>query len=270
MLWNLLGKDYSVVAYIDNDEAMWGRQLHGVPVVPPAEIHALQLDILWIATLNRESVEKIRTQLSALGYRGPVETVLPFRTFYDVRMATLRLAAQEITEKLPCAPIAELGVFQGDFAAEMNRLFPDRPIHLFDTFSGFAAQDVQEDQNRGYIFKRKEDFSQTSAELVLSKLPHPHRAIIHKGYFPETTAGYDHLQFSFVNLDADLFQPTYAGLQFFYPRLVPGGMLMVHDYNSGQFPGVKDAVDNFCSENRIMPVPLCDMHGTALFVKNTS
>ena len=42
---------------------------------------------------------------------------------------------------------------------------------------------------------------------------------------------------------------------------------MIHDYNSMQFRGVRRAVDDFCSENRIVPMPVCDMHGSAVLRK---
>ena len=42
---------------------------------------------------------------------------------------------------------------------------------------------------------------------------------------------------------------------------------MIHDYNSTQFRGVRRAVDDFCYENRIVPMPVCDMHGSAVLRK---
>jgi hypothetical protein len=75
-------------------------------------------------------------------------------------------------------------------------------------------------------------------------LPNPNNAIIRKGYFPETTQGIDE-NFCFVNLDFDLYQPTLSGLEFFYPHMVEGGVILVHDYFSGACRGVKEAVQEF-------------------------
>ena len=53
-------------------------------------------------------------------------------------------------------------------------------------------------------------------------------------------------QYCFVNLDMDLYQPTYEGLKFFYPRMKKGGVILVHDYFSGFYlPGVKNAVYDY-------------------------
>lgn len=73
--------------------------------------------------------------------------------------------------------------------------------------------------------------------------------------------------FAFVSLDPDLYVPVYEGLRTFYPLLNSGGMILIHDYNSMQFPGVKKAVERFCEEQKIYIVPLMDLHGSAVIIK---
>lgn len=38
--------------------------------------------------------------------------------------------------------MAELGVYKGKFAVEINKLFPYKKLYLFDTFEGFFSQDI--------------------------------------------------------------------------------------------------------------------------------
>ena len=64
------------------------------------------------------------------------------RDLIDVRLAALRLIADQIRERNAAGQTAELGVYQGAFAAEIGRLFPDRRLYLFDTFEGFDEQDL--------------------------------------------------------------------------------------------------------------------------------
>ena len=52
-------------------------------------------------------------------------------------------------------------------------------------------------------------------------------------------------KFAFVHVDVDLYQPTLDSLKFFYPRLLPGGVIVVDDYGYSVFPGAKRAVDEF-------------------------
>jgi O-methyltransferase len=78
-----------------------------------------------------------------------------------------------------------------------------------------------------------------------------------QGRFPDTAgmvaAG---AKFVLAHIDCDLYAPAKAALEFFYPRLVPGGFLIVHDYSSNFWPGIEKAVDEFFgSSNRIVPMP---------------
>ena len=53
-------------------------------------------------------------------------------------------------------------------------------------------------------------------------------------------------------MDVDLYNPTKAGLEFFYPRLASGGVIIIHDYNP-DWPGIMKAVDDF---GKTIPDPL--------------
>lgn len=75
-------------------------------------------------------------------------------------------------------------------------------------------------------------------------------------------------QFVFVSLDVDLEDSIYEGLNYFYPRLVHGGYIFVHDYTS-KCLGVEVAVDKYEKAMKcILPkVPLLDVNGTLVITK---
>ncbi len=154
------------------------------------------------------------------------------------------------------AAVAEGGVFQGEFAKEINLCFPNNDLYLFDTFEGFDQRDVQLDESRGFSEETKNNLSITSTDLVLSKLPYKERAIFRKGYFPETTQGLESLRFIFVNLDFDLYKPILAGLEYFYPRLLDGAVMLIHDYYSTGYFGVKQAVEDYEQQTGVNLVKL--------------
>jgi hypothetical protein len=155
--------------------------------------------------------------------------------------------------------VAEGGVYRGNFSCEINRVFPDKKLYLFDTFEGFDERDIEiEHKNNFSKSKEQNHFMETSEELVIKKLPHPERAIIKKGYFPQTAVGLDET-FCFVNLDFDLYQPILAGLEYFYPHMVKGGIIIVHDYFSEVYKGVKQAIFEFDKKiNGIKLFPIGD------------
>ena len=94
-------------------------------------------------------------------------------------------------------------------------------------------------------------------------MPFPEKCVVNKGFFPETAEGVEDT-FCFVNLDADLYAPTVAGLDFFYSRLNSGGVIFIHDFFSKAFLGVKDAVREFCSKEGITFIPIGDTLSVAI------
>ncbi|MEP6713518.1 MAG: TylF/MycF/NovP-related O-methyltransferase [Ferruginibacter sp.] len=182
-----------------------------------------------------------------------------------IRLATLELAAEEINSKGLQGAVAELGVYKGKFARYLNEYFPGRKLFLFDTFEGFDIKDVKSEQQQGFS-DGKQDFSNTSIDGVLKLMKTPGNCIIKKGYFPATAEGITEA-FVFVSLDTDLYDPIYNGLKFFYPRLVKGGYIFIHDYNNDGYIGAKKAVQDFAKENNVSYVPIADSCGTAIIVK---
>lgn len=91
----------------------------------------------------------------------------------------------------------------------------------------------------------------------MEKMKYKEKIKICKGYFPHSANGIEE-NWCFVNLDADLYEPTLAGLEYFYPRMHDGGIILVHDYFSKAFHGVKDAVRYYCKNIGISYAPVGD------------
>jgi O-methyltransferase len=136
--------------------------------------------------------------------------------------------------------MAELGVFQGSSAQIICEAKADRALHLFDTFSGLPQP--------GEVEKRFLKRGQFSASLpaVQGLLEGYANVSFHGGIFPHSAKGLDGVRFSLVHLDGDLYSSTLAGLEFFFPRMVPGGIIIAHDYST--LPGVEQAFTEFLAD----------------------
>jgi predicted O-methyltransferase YrrM len=77
-----------------------------------------------------------------------------------------------------------------------------------------------------------------------------------RGWIPERFDIVSDKTFSIVHIDVDLYQPTRDALEFFYPRLNPGGLMICDDYGSVACPGAKKAVDDFCKRLGKVPAAL--------------
>jgi O-methyltransferase len=174
------------------------------------------------------------------------------------RYATLGLAAQRVLDEQIPGAFAEVGVWRGETSAFLHRLAPDRRLYLFDTFSGFPEQDLPP----GVSDTRFRDTSQSAVRRSVGPSPN---VLLRIGYVPATLAGLEDEAFAFVLLDLDLRDPTRASLEFFYPRLSPGGYLITHDYNNTESNwACKRALDEFLEDKPERLVELGDVWGSAL------
>jgi O-methyltransferase len=190
---------------------------------------------------------------------------LSYKGWDFFRYSSLELCAYEINKRKLIGSVAEVGVFQGEFAQKINEAFPGRKFYLFDTFEGFDKNDVSLDNEKGFS-SANDDFSNTSVKMVLDRMRNPENCIIKNGYFPETATDVDDA-FVFVSLDTDLYKPIYDGLKFFYPRLARGGYIFIHDFNNEEYRGAREAVEKFCDEEGIGYFPLSDIAGSAIISK---
>ncbi|MCH8537861.1 MAG: TylF/MycF family methyltransferase [Alkalimonas sp.] len=185
------------------------------------------------------------------------------------RLAVALLLSKRIQELALPGDVAELGVYQGDFSTYLSSLFPDRKLHLFDTFTGFPDASLACESSEDVKLRGRNHFSDTSLDLVRSKLTeHSAEIFFYPGYFPETAPNKD-IRYCFVSIDVDLYQPTIDGLKFFYEHITPGGYIMLHDYNFSLYPGVKQAVHEFCEEQGVAMVPISDFYGSVIIPKPT-
>ena len=183
------------------------------------------------------------------------------------RRDMLVLLLRTIIEQGISGDMAEVGVYKGSTARLIHHYLPERNLHLFDTFEGFTERSIVAEKENTDFTTKGHKFSDTSLEAVQRYVSRLNDNVhFYKGYFPDSIpSGFDELKFSFVHLDADLFEPTIEGLKYFYPRMNAKGMLVVHDYNA--WKGARMAVDEFFSDKPEMPVPMPDKSGSALIVK---
>lgn len=166
---------------------------------------------------------------------------------------------------------AELGTYKGQFARFIfEHKHPSSSLYCFDTFEGFHESDVAIEQDKVNILVREGFFSDTSLELVRNKIlagkRNSDQLVLVKGYFPSTFKGFEEKKWRFVQLDADLYEPMKEGVKLFWPNIVNGGILLIHDYYGG-YLGTKKAIDSYFEPLGLTPVPLGDKAGTAVLIK---
>lgn len=144
-------------------------------------------------------------------------------------------------------------------AAVLAKIAVSKKLYLFDTFEGMPETDPRKDLHK------KGDFADTSIESVSQYVGFPERCIPRKGFIPETFRGLEDAVISFAHIDVDIYRSILDCLQFIWPRLSIGGVIVFDDYGFPSCPGARAAVDEFFSGTSF--IPLCLPTGQAIVFK---
>lgn len=152
---------------------------------------------------------------------------------------------------------AEVGVYQGVTAKLIAAVKGDRELHLFDTFEGLPPTSDKDDG-----VHRVAQYA-CSLESVQEYLRGYDQVYFHPGLFPDSARDVEESQYAFVHFDVDLYAGTLACLEYFYPRMTTGGVMISHDY--GMLAGVQRAFQEFMADK---PEPILEQATTqAMIVK---
>lgn len=252
-----------VHCFIDSHPAKQGQKLEGYPVYAPDYLLKLREKDPHIAVAAGGHYSVIRHLLEKLGFEEtihfydatprPLNYCETFPGFSDLRDQVRRftLLSEDrlgILYQLACqarnvpGDAVEIGVYKGGTALLMANALKSsaQQIHLFDTFCGMPVAES------GVDLHRAGDFSDTTAESVSNLLQDFNNIHLYPGLFPDSLPpGWDEHRFSLVHIDVDIFSSTLACCQFFYPRLSPGGVMIMDDYGFPSCPGVRKAVDEY-------------------------
>jgi len=162
--------------------------------------------------------------------RGEIEMLLSNNEAFQI------YAAVKAVRKIR-GEMAEVGVYQGGSARLISEADREKRLFLFDSFEGIPSTE-QIDESRFCKGQFAARFQ--TVQKYLGRFPN---VSIHKGIFPASSAPVVDKRFSFVHLDVDTYESTWECLNFFYPRMNPGGVIISHDYMS--VAGVRLAIDEF-------------------------
>jgi len=154
----------------------------------------------------------------------------------------------------------ECGVMNGfsslilcEVARKIDPTFKGDTYHVCDSFEGLS-----EFSEKDTIYAMSKDKGISSGvyngnfigpyEVVREHLSEFPEITYHKGWIPEVLSSLPDVPWSFVHIDVDLYEPTLGCLEYFYTRLVPGGVIICDDYITPYFPGARKAWDEFFSD----------------------
>jgi hypothetical protein len=179
----------------------------------------------------------------------------------DRRAMERKYTVYRMVQALAAIPgeLAECGTRNGETAYFMalagRHAGNDRPLHVFDSFEGLSEPGEFDGSFwiAGGLAAPESNVRRNLAEFNC--------LVVHRGWIPSRFDAVAEKRFCFVHIDVDLYEPTRASLEFFYPRLEPGGILLCDDYGSALCPGARKAMDEFFHDQVENIIDLSTMQG---------
>ena len=130
-----------------------------------------------------------------------------------------------------------------EISAQKNS--PKFSMHLYDSWVAMRQEDLLQSELSKIGKYDKLNFDITERNLSEFK----DHIIYHPGFIPESFNKLPESPHSIVYLHIDLnsAKPTLAALNFFYPKLVRGGVILFDDYGWREYKDTKKVVDEFFS-----------------------
>lgn len=202
-----------------------------------------------------------------------IRWVGPYTMTGPERISALANAVRYVVEHDIPGAFVECGVWRGGSAMVIGRILAnlgvtDRDLYLFDTYAGMTAPSAMDvdvygqsadailrasekregDRNNLWCIASRED---VATNVQRSGYP-MERVRFVVGTVEETVPVQAPASIALLRLDTDWYSSTKHELEHLYPRLAPGGVLMIDDY--GHWAGCRKAVDEYFAANT--PAPL--------------
>ena len=191
-----------------------------------------------------------------------IRAVRPYTmTGGDKLYALIQAARYVVRHRIP-GDVVECGVWRGGSMQAAARTLASvgdtsRGLHLFDTFEGMpppSGRDVRRWDSRAaseLLASESPADSKVWAVATLddvrqgfASVPYPpERVHFVQGRVEDTIPARAPDRISILRLDTDWYESTRHELEHLYPRLSPGGVLLLDDY--GYWEGSREAVDEF-------------------------
>lgn len=194
-----------------------------------------------------------------------IDTILavePFTMTSPERIEALCGAVEYLCRSRIAGDVVECGVWRGgSMMAVASMLLREgdhsRQLHLYDTYEGMPpAEDVDKDfldADASELLSQQDKQDPESiwcysgldeVQRNMQSTSYPQESIqFIKGKVEDTLSGNLPDSIALLRLDTDWYESTKVCLEQLYPRLVPGGVLIIDDY--GHWQGCRKAVDEY-------------------------
>jgi hypothetical protein len=154
---------------------------------------------------------------------------------------------------LPVGDVIECGCWHGHSTVAIATMLARRgftgKFHVFDSFEGGLSAFTEKDESYFKLTDAEKRVQVKQFESDYDFVDSITRDFgfveLHRGWIPQSFETFAPGPIKFAHIDVDMYEPTKASLELFWEHMVPGGCIVVDDYNHGVFEGATRAVDEF-------------------------
>jgi hypothetical protein len=161
----------------------------------------------------------------------------------------------------------ECGVNTGIYSLAVCRYLGferlDRDFWLFDTFKGIPESHMRPDEREARTAENASLYSECFDLACRNFAPYP-RAHLVRGTVPETLATATIERVAYLSIDMNIEVPERAAIEHFWPRLVPGAVVVLDDYGWLHFEAQRLSMDEFAREAGVQILTLPTGQGLML------
>ena len=242
-------------------------EIDGLPIMPIDLAVALQPELVVVAAATPDKSNALKYMAIRAGFIGDMLFLSDLYQQLTIKGAALRRLTRRLQGLGVEGNVAELGCYNGDISWQLNALMPDRKLYLFDTMEGFDDRDLAVELEKGFTTVKNNEYNYAKEDYLLARLPHADMVTFKKGWFPETAFDIEDEKFALVYMDASLYQPTFTGIEFFFPRMSQGGVIVLCGYEDPSYGGIRKAIEDLEEKyGAFLILPLGDLMGTVMIV----
>ncbi len=242
-------------------------EIEGLPIMPIDLAVALEPDLIVVAAATPEKSNALKYMAIRAGFMGDMLFISDLYQQITVKGAALRRLTRRLYDLGVEGNVAELGCYNGDISWQLNALMPDRKLYLFDTMEGFDDRDLAVELEKGFTTVKPNEYIFAKEDYLMARLPYPENVTLKKGWFPKTAFDIEDEKFALVYMDASLYQPTFTGMEYFFPRMSQGGVIVLCGYEDPAYGGIRKAIEDLEAKyGAFLILPLGDLTGTVMIV----
>lgn len=170
-------------------------------------------------------------------------------------LSVLTRSLEKVIEREAQGDIVELGCYEGTTSLFLQRVLiaehSDRQLHVYDSFNGLPEKTHHDASPAGEQFVAGELLA--SKQRLITNFKHAGLPLprIHKVWFESMLSSDLPDKIAYAFLDGDFYTSIAASLTAITPKLVPGAVVLVDDYQSEALPGAQKAMNAWANQYKL-------------------